>query len=108
MLGRGDDVIISGGENISLSEIENAISEKFSDLAFAAFAITSEKWGQELHLAVVDAPTDFNTTVERILVEKFGNAAKPKRFHQVAALPLIGIGKVDRGALARSAMKLGS
>ena len=108
VLGRGDDVIISGGENISLSEIENAISEKFSDLAFAAFAISSEKWGQELHLAVVDAPTDFNTTVERILVEKFGNAAKPKRFHQVAALPLIGIGKVDRGALARSAMKLGS
>ena len=108
VLGRGDDVIVSGGENISLSEIENAISEKFSDLKFAAFAITSEKWGQELHLAVVDAPEDFDTKVEQILVEKFGNAAKPKRFHHVTALPLIGIGKVDRGALAQSAMKLES
>ena len=108
VLGRGDDVIVSGGENVSLSEIENAISEKFSDLKFAAFAITSEKWGQELHLAVVAAPVDFDTKVEQILVEKFGNAAKPKRFHHVAALPLIGIGKVDRGALAQSAMKLGS
>jgi len=39
------------------------------------------------------------------LVEKFGNAAKPKRFHQLSALPLIGIGKVDRGALAQLAMK---
>ena len=108
VLGRGDDVIVSGGENISLSEIENTISEKFSDLKFAAFAINSEKWGQELHLAVVDAPVDFNTTVEQILVEKFGNAAKPKRFHQVTALPLIGIGKVDRGALAQFATKLES
>jgi O-succinylbenzoic acid--CoA ligase len=107
VLGRGDDVIVSGGENISLSEIENAISEKFSDLEFAAFAITSEKWGQELHIAVVNSPSDFNATVEQILLEKFGNAAKPKGFHQLAALPLIGIGKVDRRALAQSAMKLG-
>jgi non-ribosomal peptide synthetase component E (peptide arylation enzyme) len=40
-----------------------------------------------------------------LLVEKFGNAAKPKRFHQLSALPLIGIGKVDRNALAQLAMK---
>jgi O-succinylbenzoic acid--CoA ligase len=108
VLGRGDDVIVSGGENISLTEIENTISETFANLEFAAFAINSEKWGQELHIAVVNSPSDFNATVEQILLEKFGNAAKPKGFHQLAALPLIGIGKVDRRALAQSAMKLGS
>ena len=107
ILGRGDDVIISGGENISLSEIENTISEIFANLELAAFAIKSEKWGQELHIAAVNAPSDFDLTVERILVEKFGHAAKPKRFHQLSALPLIGIGKVDRKALAQSAMKMG-
>ena len=72
---------------------------------FAAFAVSSEKWGQELHVAVVNAPTDFSQEVARLLIEKFGNAAKPKRFHQLAALPLIGIGKVDRSALAQLAMK---
>ena len=108
VLGRGDDVIVSGGVNISLAEIENTISETFANLEFAAFAINSEKWGQELHIAVVNAPSDFNATVEQLLLEKFGNAAKPKRFHQLAALPLIGIGKVDRRALAQSAMKLES
>jgi len=105
VLGRGDDVIISGGENISLSEIENAISQSFTSSEFAAFAISSEKWGQELHVAAVNAPAEFTEKVENLLVEKFGNAAKPKRFHHLTALPLIGIGKVDRGALAQLAMK---
>jgi len=105
VLGRGDDVIISGGENISLIEIESAISASFSHFEFAAFAVSSEKWGQELHVAAVNAPADFSQEVARLLVAKFGNAAKPKRFHQLAALPLIGIGKVDRSALAQLAMK---
>ena len=104
VLGRGDDVIISGGENISLSEIESAISQRFANLEFAAFAVTSEKWGQELHIAAVNPPTEFLEQVETLLVKKFGNKAKPKRFHQLSALPLIGIGKVDRGALSQLAM----
>jgi len=105
ILGRGDDVIISGGENISLSEIEGAISQSFANCEFAAFAVSSDKWGQELHIATVNAPAEFSGRVEDLLLEKFGHAAKPKRFHQLAALPLIGIGKVDRRALAQLAMK---
>lgn len=105
VIGRGDDVVISGGENISLSEIEGAISQSFASFEFAAFAVSSDKWGQELHVASVNVPADFSKKVENLLVEKFGNAAKPKRFHHLTALPLIGIGKVDRGALARLAMK---
>lgn len=106
VLGRGDDVIISGGENISLYVIESLISQSFPKLEFAAFAVPSEKWGQELHIATVVAPPDFPSQIEKLLVDKFGNAAKPKRFHQTNALPLIGIGKVDRGALAQLAMQL--
>jgi O-succinylbenzoic acid--CoA ligase len=105
VLGRGDDVIISGGENISLSEIESAISQSFANFEFAAFSVSSDKWGQELHIAAVNATAEFPDQVAILLVEKFGNAAKPKRFHQLSALPLIGIGKVDRNALSQLAMK---
>lgn len=103
--GRSDDVIITGGENISLSEIEAVISESFPSTEFAAYAIASEKWGQELQIASVSAPTDFEEKVSNLLIGKFGNAAKPKRFLQLTALPLIGIGKVDRNELAQIAMK---
>ena len=105
VLGRSDDVIISGGENISLSEIEGAISQSFANFEFAAFAVSSDKWGQELHIASVNTPAEFSERVKSLLVEKFGNAAKPKRFHQLSELPLIGIGKVDRSALAQLATK---
>ena len=103
--GRSDDVIITGGENISLSEIEEVISENFASSEFAAYAIASEKWGQELQIASVNAPLDFQERVSDLLVNKFGSAAKPKRFVQLTELPLIGIGKVDRNALAQIAMK---
>lgn len=103
--GRGDDVIISGGENISLSEIESAITNNFNNLQVAAFAIESEKWGHELQIAVVNPPANFEFAVSEILTKRFGNAAKPKRFHLLPALPLIGIGKVDRSALALIATK---
>ena len=105
VLGRDDDVIISGGENISLSEIESAISQSFANFEFAAFSVSSDKWGQELHVAAVNAPAEFSNQVAMLLVEKFGKAAKPKRFHELSALPLIGIGKVDRNALAQLVTK---
>jgi hypothetical protein len=93
-------------DTISLSDIEGAISQSFANFEFAAFAVSSDKWGQELHIAAVNAPDAFSERVTTLLVEKFGNAAKPKRFHQLTALPLIGIGKVDRGALAQLASKM--
>jgi O-succinylbenzoic acid--CoA ligase len=105
VLGRADDVIISGGENISLSQVESALTAHFSGVEFAAFATESEKWGEELQVAVVNAPAGFSESVCEILIDKFGKAAKPRAFHSISALPLIGIGKVDRKALVELVMK---
>lgn len=105
VLGRADDVIISGGENISLSQIEAAIATQFEGLEFAAFAVASEKWGQELQIAAVGPPIEFAEKVREILLEKFGKVANPKAFHQVSAMPLIGIGKIDRKNLAQLVLK---
>ena len=52
VIGRADDVIISGGENISLSAIESELNKKFPQLLVAAFATSDSKWGQALHVAV--------------------------------------------------------
>ncbi len=49
ILGRGDEIIISGGENISLIQIRKIISEKFIGLDFVNFGIKDEKWGQSLY-----------------------------------------------------------
>ena len=99
--GRADDVIITGGENLSLVAVEATLSVRFPDLACAAFAVDDRQWGQALHVAVVGAVNE--TEISLYLEAALGEIAKPKVIHIVDALPLLGIGKVDRAALTKMA-----
>ena len=99
VIGRSDDVIISGGENLSLNRVESILNENFSDIQCAAFSVDDPQWGQTLHIAAVgEADTD---RISSVLEEKIGAFAKPKGIHFVNSLPLLGIGKVDRKRLAQ-------
>lgn len=53
---RAKDMIISGGENIYTTEVENAIYSHASVLEVAAFAIPHEEWGEAVHAEVVLKP----------------------------------------------------
>ena len=99
VIGRSDDVIISGGENLSLNSVESILNENFSDIQCAAFSMDDPQWGQTLHIAVV-GEADTNR-ISSVLEEKVGAFAKPKGIHFVNSLPLLGIGKVDRKRLAQ-------
>jgi o-succinylbenzoate---CoA ligase len=99
VIGRSDDVIISGGENLSLNSVESLLNENFPNIQCAAFSVNDPQWGQALHIAVVgQADIDSITTV---LESKVGTFAKPKGIHFVNSLPLLGIGKIDRKRLAQ-------
>lgn len=99
VLGRADDVIISGGANISLHLVEEILRSNFPDNEWVALGIADEHWGQALHIAHV-GEIDPQLATE-LLSENIGVSAKPKGFHRVDQLPLIGIGKVDRKALEK-------
>ena len=101
--GRIDDIVISGGENISLSAIERVIAQTFPDVEGAAFAVADPEWGQAIHIALVGADRSIEEKLQVALEHEIKSAAKAKKFHYLTALPLIGIGKVDRKALARLA-----
>jgi len=94
IIGRTDDVIISGGENISLAAIDSALAHDFPDVNFLATSIPDTEWGQKLCL-LSDADID-QVKVSNILQNKFGRASVPKVFLTVNEIPLIGIGKPDR------------
>jgi O-succinylbenzoic acid--CoA ligase len=99
VVGRADDVIISGGENLSLNNVESILNEHFPSIQVAAFSIDDAQWGQALHLAIVgDLDKD---SIASILESKIGAFAKPKGIHFMNSLPLLGIGKVDRKKLAQ-------
>jgi len=99
VLGRSDDVIISGGENLSLSAVENSLCVAFPDIQFAAFAVEDSQWGQSLQIAVVGMISD--AQIVKHLEKELGSFAKPKGIHHMNSLPLLGIGKVDRKSLAK-------
>ena len=101
VIGRSDDVIISGGENISLSAIEAAINKEYPDLLVAAFATADSKWGQALHIAVQSKDENIKSELSEVLVNSIGKHVKPKSVLLLDKLPEIGVGKVDRISLAK-------
>ena len=97
--GRLDDVIISGGENISLSAIEGSLHAHYPHKTFAAFSVKDSQWGDALHVAVAGEGFPSENELNDYLVEKFGVQSKPKGYLYLPELPLMGIGKVDRKKL---------
>ena len=92
ILGRADDVIISGGENISLVSIEKLLGEDF-----IAFGVPDDLWGSKLCLA---STSKINVAqVSKLITENIGKHAVPKEFVVISEIPLMGIGKPDRVTL---------
>ena len=92
ILGRADDVIISGGENISLVSIEKLLGEDF-----IAFGVPDDLWGSKLCLAST-SKIDV-AQVSKLITENIGKHAVPKEFVVISEIPLMGIGKPDRVTL---------
>ena len=99
VMGRSDDVMITGGENLSLNNVESILNEHFPTIQCAAFSVEDPQWGESLHIAVV-GQIDSNN-ISTVLESKIGPFAKPKGIHSVESIPLLGIGKVDRTRLAQ-------
>jgi O-succinylbenzoic acid--CoA ligase len=94
VIGRSDDVVLSGGENVSLIAIENELVANFPDVKFLATSIADSEWGQKICL-ISDIEID-QLQVSQVLKEKLGKQFVPKDFLVVNQIPQIGIGKPDR------------
>jgi fatty-acyl-CoA synthase len=104
---RSKDVIISGGENISSLEVEDALYRHPAVLACAVVAKPDEKWG-EVPLAYVECKSGSNVSAEALIEHCRGLLARYKcpkevRFEDI---PKTSTGKIQKFALrerARSA-----
>jgi len=56
LLDRSKDMIISGGENIYCTEVEDAIYTHPAVLEATVFGIPSQQWGEAVHAVVVLRP----------------------------------------------------
>ena len=90
VLGRVDDVIISGGEKISLSGVEEIIRQILPKMDLITFAMADDLWGEKLCLAstsLIDLD-DLRTSLNSILT--------PKEIFLFEEIPTTMLGKPDR------------
>ena len=104
ILGRGDEIIISGGENISLIEIREIIREKYSDLDFVNIGIKDEKWGQTYIIVISSDETDAEMKLEKYLSEQLPKFKMPKHIYKLKYIPRNEFGKLQKKELQKIIM----
>jgi O-succinylbenzoic acid--CoA ligase len=101
VLGRADNVIISGGEKVLLDSVERAVRMLEGFEHAIVVAAPSEEWGQVPVVAVAGHPPIALAEVRAFVAERAGRAAAPARVVELDALPHLTSGKPDRVGIAR-------
>jgi 2-furoate---CoA ligase len=105
VLGRVDDMIISGGENIHPLEVEDVLSKHPKVSEVAVVGLPDERWGDVVTAFVV--PKDTSLTPEELDIyckesNRLSNFKRPKRYIMVDSLPKSPVGKILRRKLRES------
>lgn len=99
VLGRIDDVVVTGGEKVAPAAVERVLAAQPGVRAACVVGLPDPEWGAVVAAAlVVEGPPaldDLRAAVRAAL----GRAAVPRVMQIVDALPLRGIGKPDRAAV---------
>ncbi|WP_111766607.1 o-succinylbenzoate--CoA ligase [Nakamurella deserti] len=104
VLGRADDVLISGGVNVAPQAVEAALAGAPGVGQIAVTGVPDPEWGTRIVAVVVPAePGPLLADLRARATAVVGAAAAPKDLLLVDVLPLLPVGKVDRVALARLA-----
>ena len=105
VLGRADDVIVTGGENVAAAAVERVLAAQPGVRAACVVGLPDPEWGEVVGAVVVRDPGPRTTTWEaplRATVRAaLGRAAVPRRLLAVPEIPLRGVGKPDRAAVLR-------
>lgn len=106
VLGRADDMLVSGGVNVHPAVVEAALMTVPGVEDAAVSALPDEIWG-DLVVALVVGPID-PVGLEHWCREHLAGAMRPRLVRQVSALPRNALGKLERETLKNMVMELTS
>lgn len=102
VVGRADDVIISGGVNVAPAAVEVVLEDHPHVDRAGVVGLVDPEWGEVVAAAVTTTGVDLDVAGLQDLVRaRLGAAAVPRRIRRLDRLPLTGLGKVQRAALRR-------
>ena len=103
--GRSKEMIITGGENVFPSEVENVLEGHPSVSEVCVFGVPDDYWGERVE-GVVVAAAGHAVDVDALRAfarSKLAGYKVPKHLHQIDALPLTANNKPNRRALRAAA-----
>lgn len=102
--GRRDNVIISGGVNVSLDRVEAAVHTVPGLERAVIVGVSDERWGEASVIVLGGAPVDAARLLEAAraaVAETLGDPARPRQLDIMPNVPMLSSGKPDRQALRR-------
>ncbi|HUF01884.1 MAG TPA: AMP-binding protein [Gaiellaceae bacterium] len=101
VVGRVDDMIISGGENIHPVEVEDVLARAPGVREVAVIAATDDRWGQRVVACVVadDGVTDAELDAFCLGSDALARFKRPREYRFVSELPKSPSGKILRRML---------
>ena len=104
---RKKDMIVTGGENVYSTEVENVLYMHPKVLEAAVFGVPDEKWGESVTAAVVlkDNQTASEAEIIAFCKEHQASYKAPKSIVFLKELPKTGSGKITKKVLRESYLK---
>jgi O-succinylbenzoic acid--CoA ligase len=103
--GRIDNVIVSGGINISLDRVERAVQTVTGLEHAVVVGVPDERWGEASVIVVAgwsDQDPALLAKARAVVAAEVGSPARPARLVRVDAIPELSSGKPDREEIRRS------
>lgn len=100
VVGRADDVVISGGVNVDPAAVEVVLEDDPTVARAGVVGRRDDEWGEVVVAVVTAAGGSVHVeSLQARVREHLGVAAVPRQVTVVDALPLTALGKVDRSRL---------
>jgi o-succinylbenzoate---CoA ligase len=98
VLGRADGLVVSGGVNVPLSAVERRLREHSDVTEAVVLGVAHAEWGTQV-VAVVATPSPGLDELRDFVEEMLPREWAPRELVELAELPLLASGKVDRVAV---------
>lgn len=99
VLGRADDVVVTGGEKVPPAAVESALEAHPSVVEAAVVGVPDDEWGERVVAYVVLRGALSLERARDQVSTSLPRAFAPRELRVVEALPLLASGKVDRADL---------
>jgi O-succinylbenzoic acid--CoA ligase len=106
VLGRTDDIVITGGHKVDLADVEQSVQRWAADHGArgAVLGVADQVWGTTI-IAVSDRPGSL-ADLQAVVRESLPTYAMPRELMHLDPLPLLANGKPDRIAIRSMIMNI--